>query len=521
MSRKIIPVIDLFAGPGGLGEGFTSLHNRNGTQPFRIAVSIEKDPTAHKTLRLRSFYRQLDPDRVSNGYYDFLRSSEADQDARWLMLKEKFPNETKVAELEARNAELGKDDPKEIDAWIRGALGGCDTWVLIGGPPCQAYSIAGRSRNSGNPKYVPEKDDRQRLYKEYLRILATHLPPVFIMENVKGLLSATLQDESIFEKILYDLSQPRSALRRNQRNGIARYRIFSLVKAGDAESLALKDYVVPMERYGIPQARHRVILLGIREDIGNIIPNTLEPQDPVTAHDVLHGLPLLRSGLSQETDSIDRWQSTVAGAPWKRWFREVLGSDQHQTEKYVQTALTKIRGRRLSRGSEFISGQSPISWGKTWYHDRNLNGVCNHSTRSHIPGDLHRYFYAAVFAQALHRPPTLADFPRELLPHHRNVHIALNGGYFSDRFRVQLADRPSTTITSHISKDGHYYIHYDPAQCRSLTVREAARLQTFPDNYFFCGPRTSQYTQVGNAVPPLLARQIAEIVQKVLRKSGG
>src|SRR3990172_4826566 len=164
MSRKTIAVIDLFAGPGGLGEGFASLRNPNGMQPFRISVSIEKDPIAHKTLRLRSFYRQFDPDSIPSGYYAFLRSSEADQDARWLKLKERFPNETKAAELETRNAELGKDDPKEIDSWIRNALKGSDTWVLIGGPPCQAYSIAGRSRNSGNPKYVPEEDKRQHLY---------------------------------------------------------------------------------------------------------------------------------------------------------------------------------------------------------------------------------------------------------------------------------------------------------------------------------------------------------------------
>ena len=134
--------------------------------------------------------------------------------------------------------------------------------------------------------------------------------------------------------------------------------------------------------------------------------------------------------------------------------------------------------------------------------------IAQRSTRAHIASDLSRYWFAAVFRQSAGKSPKAPDFPKPLWPAHANF----LSGKFTDRFRVQGWDEPATTVTSHISKDGHYFIHPDPYQIRSLTVREAARIQTFPDNYHFVGKRTQQYVQVGNAVPPLLALQLATLV---------
>jgi len=129
-----------------------------------------------------------------------------------------------------------------------------------------------------------------------------------------------------------------------------------------------------------------------------------------------------------------------------------------------------------------------------------------------MPSDLARYFFCSAYALANGRSPKADEFPSELAPAHKNW----ASGKFTDRFRVQTWEGPSTTIVSHISKDGHYFIHPDPTQCRSLTVREAARLQTFPDNYIFLGNRTEQFVQVGNAVPPFLAMQIGEALYDLI-----
>jgi DNA (cytosine-5)-methyltransferase 1 len=157
-----------------------------------------------------------------------------------------------------------------------------------------------------------------------------------------------------------------------------------------------------------------------------------------------------------------------------------------------------------------------------WLADDRLDFVCNHETRFHKSDDLLRYLFVATYGEIFGKSPKLHHFPNCLLPNHSNVDKTLETrhGNFNDRFRVQLRSEPATTVTSHIAKDGHSFIHHDPVQCRSWTVREAARIQTFPDNYLFEGFRTDQYKQVGNAVPPYLAAQIAGVAASVIEQIG-
>jgi DNA (cytosine-5)-methyltransferase 1 len=230
-------------------------------------------------------------------------------------------------------------------------------------------------------------------------------------------------------------------------------------------------------------------------------------------------MPKLRSGLSNTEDSDQGWQSAVSEAfiLASRAITDDSGVAV-ETANFLQNA-SKAVGRQnyaLNRSSTAVAPVSNASLA-AWLLDGRMEHMPNHETRGHMAADLARYAFAAAFARAAGHSPTSAEFPIGLAPKHRNW----ESGKFADRFRVQLADRCATTITSHISKDGHYFIHPDPLQCRSLTVREAARIQTFPDNYVFLGNRTEQYIQVGNAVPPLLANQIAESLYGVLDKSKG
>lgn len=506
-----LPVIDLFAGPGGLGEGFSSIARADGTRAFKIKLSIEKDVHAHRTLELRAFFRVFPVGEAPAEYYDYL--------ARRTTREELFGQHREAAAKagnEAWLAELGKSTTtdSEVDERIRAALGSRRNWVLIGGPPCQAYSLVGRSRvigREGREKF--ETDEKHTLYRHYLRILAVHRPPVFVMENVKGLLSAKLKEEHIFDRILADLANPAAAMPEATAEDLE-YQLMPLSVRNDdpTGSYEPEDFVVCAEKHGIPQARHRIIILGIRSDFGGE-PGLLQTVNPVTVKQAIGDLPRLRSGLSKEIDSLAAWRHAILAMEQTAWMRN--GALDNELRLSLQSALTRVAAG-VDRGAEFVPRFTLPDCHFSWFFDARLGGVCNHETRGHIREDLQRYFFAAVFARKFGRSPLLEDFPIALLPKHENVAAALKETKFNDRFRVQMAGRPSTTIVSHISKDGHYYIHYDPAQCRSLTVREAARLQTFPDNYRFEGSRTEQYKQVGNAVPPLLARQIAEIVAALM-----
>lgn len=489
-------MVDLFAGPGGLGEGFSSFQTKAGDRrPFRLAVSIEKDPLARETLKLRAFRRQFDSEPDA---YRRLRCGELSVAAVY----EAHPREARAAEGEAVRLELSGQTARAASELVRERLRGSDRWVLIGGPPCQAYSLAGRSRNKGNATYVPDADPRQTLYVEYLQILAEHAPPIFVMENVKGLLSARLGAETVFDRILTDLSNPSAAdslAGRVERRHGPRYRVVPLITAA-SDSHDPRDFVVRADEHGVPQARHRVILLGVRDDIRTAV-KPLRKRSVVSVETAIGRFPPLRSGVSpQRLDSLEQWRAALRSASGAEWYRQV---EDEAVRACIREAIDRASAEDLHRGAEFL---------------RNGRGsfVANHSTRGHIPRDLHRYLFVSSFAEIHGRSPVLSEFPRTLLPDHGNVARALEGGHFEDRFRVQVRTRPSTTVTSHIAKDGHYFIHYNPAQCRSLTVREAAALQTFPDDYIFCGPRTAQYQQVGNAVPPKLACAIAGVVHSLL-----
>jgi DNA (cytosine-5)-methyltransferase 1 len=288
-------VVDLFAGPGGLAEGFSAVLDARGNNPFQIQLSVEKDRAAHSTLLLRAFLRRFGS-RFPSEYYTFLKKGIAEPD--WQQL---YPEQWKSANEDALLLELGLRETdvllsSRIDR-LRKQFGG--NTVLIGGPPCQAYSLVGRARNKGIATYVAEEDPKHLLYENYIKILSRLRPAAFVMENVKGILSSTLNSEFIFKRISEDLRQAGDG-----------YVLVALSRRGHRQAELIRssphpsDFIVCGEDFGLPQARHRVIIVGIRRhdfdasavfEAGELL---MPASRRVAVEDVFGGMPRLCSGLT-------------------------------------------------------------------------------------------------------------------------------------------------------------------------------------------------------------------------------
>jgi len=508
-SCKQIPVVDIFAGAGGLGDGFEAYgRKKDGFGPFSISLSAEMDASAVETLRTRAFFRSFAEGAVPRSYYDYVAGRRA---VPWA---EETRSHWEEAINRACRLELGKpnDDrllDDRIEAIARAARRNDLPWILVGGPPCQAYSLVGRARNRGIDNYVPENDHRHYLYEHYLRILSRYTPAAFVLENVKGMLTAEIEGRNLFDEIFGRLQRP------GGRSG-ARYTIVPLIRpVGTHTDWEPRDYIVRCEQVGLPQTRHRVVLVGLLDGIDRPLGSlTLSDDAPDTAA-MIGGLPVLRSGCTDDTVS-----------SWPRFANRLL-TESARVAKGIDTETAKELRVQASvagmcedpgTGRQWIAASSLSKLPAhldTFMRDPRLHGVLHHEARAHMTSDLMRYAFASAFAKVHGRSPRGArEFPPELHPQHKSWARA---DRFVDRFKVQRSSQPSSTITSHLAKDGHYFIHHDPRQIRSLTVREAARLQTFPDNYIFEGRPGAQRRQVGNAVPPWLGYQIAGAIFQALK----
>lgn len=408
--------LDLFAGAGGLSEGFARIGATG-------VAHVEKDAYASLTLETRAAYYylrdegRLEEYRAYQRTYHLSRRERAEAREEFL---EKIPGDILASVI---NEEISEETIEGIFEQIDEQMAVRnieDLDLVIGGPPCQAYSVAGRSRTGENN----ENDPRHFLYRMYVQFLVRYQPKAFVFENVPGIYTA--RNGEIFQDV------------REQLEG-AGY----IIETYDFNALD----------FGVPQNRKRVIIMGWREDIGF---QHFEVAEGIrNEHNViefLNDLPVLNAG---ET---------------------YTGFDYHQE---VNTALENAN---IRSEEDFVT---------------------HHIARSHIDRDLQIYTHAVNLWNEEHRRLKYNDLPEELITHK-------NTRSFLDRFKVVAGDIDhSHTVVAHISKDGHHYIHYDIKQNRSLTVREAARLQSFPDNYFFEGPRTANFVQIGNAVPPLMAERIA------------
>lgn len=397
--------IDLFAGGGGLSEGFANA----GLSPI---AHVEKNNDACETLRTRACYRYLKETENLNYYYDYLQKKIERSD-----FLSNVPEKIIEGIIQSEMRDNTMDDIFDsIDKRLEDK-GVTKVEAIVGGPPCQAYSYVGRARK------CMENDPRNTLYKLYCQVIERYLPEFLVFENVLGLTTAgngqyltSLKD--ILNNIGYEIE-------------------YKILNAAD---------------YGVLQNRRRIILCGWKKGSDIRYPEPEKIKHNFKVDDILNDLPSIKPG----------------------------ENSKEYTQKTINNYLKKFK----------IRNEKDVL---TWHVSRPNNERDIAIYRNVIKAwDEHSYRLK------------YSELPVSLRTHK-------NTKNFLDRYKIIASNLPAShTITAHISKDGHYYIHPDIKQLRSITVREAARIQSFPDDYYFEGARTSVFTQIGNAVPPLMAYAIAK-----------
>lgn len=406
--------IDLFAGAGGLSEGFI----RAGFKPI---AHVEMNKDACNTLRTRTSYHYLKEKNQISEYFKYLKGELKRQDL-WDLIPSNLINSV-------INSEISKDTLPQIFKQIDSELNGEKVDLIIGGPPCQAYSVAGRARD---PKGMTE-DPRNHLYKYYVEFLKRYNPKVFVFENVPGILSAN--------------------------NGSYLKMIFDAVKDVGYD---LNYKVLNAKNFNVLQDRKRVIIIGWKKELNLTYPNFIdkEPKYKVLI-DLFNDLPKLKNG-----------------------------EGSFGVVKYCNNTSKYLIENNIRNGIDFTT---------------------QHISRPNNENDLEIYRIAVEKWVFEKKRLNYSELPKRLIKH-SNIES------FTNRFQVVNHDGISHTVVAHIAMDGHYYIHPDIAQNRSITVREAARIQSFPDDYFFESSRTAAFKQIGNAVPVLMAEGIANKINELLNE---
>lgn len=393
--------IDLFAGCGGLSEGFYK-------QGFKSLTHVEIDSHACKTLKTRMSHY---------GYAE---------------------NEASVLETDITNDNI-------IDQ-ISDEVGTKKVDIIIGGPPCQSFSTLGRAKDD---KGMAD-DPRNFLFESYVKILNHFQPKVFVFENVTGLLSAKVKGEPILKKILKELGQK-----------------YNLIN--DTESMVLNSC-----NYGVPQIRKRVILIGTRKDL------FIKPSEIYDGITKTHYTPENELHAKNDLKKYVTVKDAISDLPF-------IKPGEGKT----------VTNHQVKERNEFLQK----------IRNENETMIRDHVSRTHNEMDRLRFKtmskYKWTFTELLEKKADLNHIKQRV---------------FNNSYTVQWWDQPSKTIIAHLYKDGNQFIHPDYKQERTITPREAARLQSFPDDFVFEGSRTQQYKQIGNAVPPLMAEAIAKSIKNILDK---